>query len=75
MTTKLTAKQSQLLQAIKDGAELRYAGYQEIKVTYPLVAFGVQDPRNYTARQQTLYALRDRGLIELGSFGVRLTSA
>ena len=68
-TPKLTPKMAQLLAAIREGATLRYAGWQEVRVTY-----GPADERNYIARQSTLYALRDRGLVELGSFGVRLVT-
>lgn len=67
MTMKLTAKQNQLFEAIKAGAELHYMGWQQIGVNY-----GPKDPRNYIAMQATLIALRDRGLITLGKEGVTL---
>jgi hypothetical protein len=64
---KLTDTQRRLFEAIRAGADLRLAGWQQIRVT-----FGPRDSRNYVAMQATLYALRDRKLIELGDFGVRL---
>lgn len=64
---KLTPPQARLYDAIRRGARLSYQGWQEIAVD-----FGARHPDNFRARQQTLYALRDRGLVELGSFGVRL---
>lgn len=68
--TRLSPKQAQLLEAIRAGATLRYAGWQEIRVIY-----GAADSRNYTARQQTLFALRDRGLVEVDKNGVRVAEA
>lgn len=70
--TRLTPKQAQLLEAIREGAALRYAGWQQIDVRFPLPEFGCPDPRNYTAREQTLYALRDRGLVKVDKDGIRL---
>ena len=64
---KLTPKQQQLYDAIRDGARLTYRGWQEIGVDY-----GPQDPRNYVARETTAYALRDRGLIVMDKDGIRI---
>lgn len=64
-TKKLTETQARLLEAIHEGATVRYAGWQQIRVT-----FGPADARSYVARQQTLYALRDRGLVRLDAQGI-----
>lgn len=64
----LTPKQTQLLEAMQEGASLRYAGWQQINVT-----FGPADKRNYVARIQTLIALNDRGLVRIDQHGPRLT--
>jgi hypothetical protein len=63
----LTAKQQQLYDAIRDGATVSYSGWQQVHV-----CFGSRDARNYTARLNTLHALRDRGLVRLGADGVQL---
>lgn len=68
MAVKITPTQKRFLDALHAGATLRYRGWQEIAVE-----FGPRDPRNYIARQQTVYALRDRGLVVVDAQGVRLS--
>lgn len=67
MTTRLTPTQQRFLDALRAGASLRHRGWQEIAVE-----FGPRDPRNYIAREQTVYALRDRGLVTLDKSGIHL---
>jgi hypothetical protein len=67
---RLSPKQQQLLDAVERGADLRYLGWQQIRVTY-----GPKHPENYIATQGTLHALLDRGLVETGPFGVRAVTA
>jgi hypothetical protein len=53
---------------------LHYTGWQQVDVWIESPVFG--DPgERFVAREQTLYALRDRGLITLGKDGVQLTDA
>lgn len=63
--TRLTPPMRRLLDAIEAGATIRARGWQEYSVD-----FGPRDPRNYTAREQTFYALRNRGLVTLDKDGV-----
>lgn len=70
---RLSPQQRRLLEALRAGATLRYAGWQQVAVTYPDPPHGRRDERNFTAMQATLYALRDRGLVALGADGVVLT--
>lgn len=66
-TPKISPPQARLYDAIKRGARLTYRGWQELGVD-----FGPRHPENYIAREATLMALRDRGLVIADRDGVRL---
>jgi hypothetical protein len=67
MTGEMSTPMRQVLGAMQRGASIEYTGWQQVCVYFPMT------PERFTARQQTIYALRDRGLITLGPKGVMLT--
>jgi predicted methyltransferase len=65
----LSGPMQRVLAAMQRGAQLRYSGWQQVVVSFP------GTPERFVAREQTLYALRDRGLVTMDKNGVNLTDA
>lgn len=66
---KLTEPQQRVLDALKDGASVSPPQWQQMNVYWPMT------PRRFTARVNTFYALRDRGLITMDKNGINVTDA